>query len=488
MLVPLELPPGVYANGTDLQASGRWLDASLVRWTEGTMRPVGGWSTRVDTSVAKAPRGAIAWTDNSGDRRIAFGTYDGLHTVNVSNTYSDITPVGLTAGREGATQNVGFGGSFYGTGLYGTQRSVTSAMLPATTWALDTWGENLIACSSDDGAIYEWALDTDVKPVAVTNAPTSNAGAFVTEERFLVAIGAGGEPRKVQWSDREVNTTWTAAATNEAGSFTLQSSGSLMVGVRGRGQSLLLTDHDAHVMTYQGPPFVYGFEKVGSACGVASKLAAMAVGGAVYWMGQHGFYRHTGGGVEEVPCDVSDYVFTNLNTSQISKVWAVTNTKHDEVWWFYPRGAEIDSYVVYNYKEGHWTIGSLSRTAGVDSEVFSNPVWLDAEAVLYNHETGNQYGGDDVYAESGPVILNADGVVSVTDLIPDEETIGDVNVTFRTRFYPQGDEYDHGPYSMATPTSVRFSGRQVRMRVTGTALTSWRWGVPRIDVKAMGRR
>ena len=43
MLLPITLPPGVYKNGTDYQAKGRWFDSSLVRWYEDTIRPVGGW-------------------------------------------------------------------------------------------------------------------------------------------------------------------------------------------------------------------------------------------------------------------------------------------------------------------------------------------------------------------------------------------------------------------------------------------------------------
>jgi hypothetical protein len=78
--------------------------------------------------------------------------------------------------------------------------------------------------------------------------------------------------------------------------------------------------------------------------------------------------------------------------------------------------------------------------------------------------------------------------MDVTDLIPDEQTQGDVSATFKTRFYPNDTEYTHGPYSMATPTSVRFQGRQVRMRIDSARLTDWRMGVPRLEARPMGRR
>lgn len=487
-LVALEIPPGVYANGTDFQSQGRWLNASLVRWINGTMRPVGGWSERSVTATGKAPRAAHAWEDNAGDRWLAIGMFNELNVINASDSIFDITPAGLTAGIEDAAAATGFGSGLFGRGFFGTARTSNTISL-ATTWSLDNFGENLVACSSDDGVLYEWTLNTASAAATISNAPTDCTGLVVTPERFLFALGAGGDPRRVEWSDKEDNTTWTAAATNEAGGQTLQTSGNIMQGLATRGQTVILTNTDAWTATYQGPPFVYGFERVGNACGTVSKRAACSVNGQVFWMGYGSFFVYGGGAVQEIRCDVADKVFRNLNTAQRSKVYAVANAAFNEIWWFYPVGTENDAYVSYNYREGHWSCGSIDRTAGVDRGVFPGPVWFDAGGVTYSQEVGFNYGGAEVFAESGPIAIGAgDQVMSVTDLVPDELTQGDVTATFKTRFYPNGDEYTYGPYTMAAPTSVRFTGRQIRMRVTGDTLTGWRFGIPRIDAKAMGRR
>ena len=60
-LIPLALPPGVYRNGTEFQQSNRWRDASLVRWRDGSLRPIGGWRTRIASAFNAAPRAMIAW-------------------------------------------------------------------------------------------------------------------------------------------------------------------------------------------------------------------------------------------------------------------------------------------------------------------------------------------------------------------------------------------------------------------------------------------
>lgn len=489
-LVPLQLPPGVYRNGTEYQAQGRWHDASLVRWTDGTMRPIGGWESRVAMGTQN-PRGALAWRALNGSRWIAAGSYGALYVASATGTVTNITPATLGVGFDSATVNTGFGGGLYGSSSYGTTRPDTGVYTEATTWSLDNFGELLVACSNVDGRIWEWNLNPANLATAVTNAPINNLGCAVTEERFLVALGAGGNPRLVQWSDRENRNLWTPAATNQAGDIELQTSGQIMQAVRARGQMLILTDRDAHTMTYVGPPFVYGFERVGQSCGTASRRAAVSVDAGVFWMGTNGFFRFSGGAVQEVKSDVADYVFSNMNTGQISKVWGVANSEYGEIWWFYASAGntEIDSYVAFNYQENHWTIGQMSRTAGVDAGVFSRPIWFAPGGQAYNHEKGLNYGGAAVFAESGPIeIGGGEAVMSAVELIPDEKTQGDVSVTFSTRFHPNDAQRSYGPYSMAAPTSVRFTGRQATMRVVGARLADWRFGVPRLDVRAGGRR
>lgn len=333
-----------------------------------------------------------------------------------------------------------------------------------------------------------------VTPVAdlIEEAPIDNLGIVVTEERFLFALGAGGNPRKVQWSDREDNTQWTPAATNEAGDLELSTSGALMAGVSVRGQTLLLTTRDAHSATYVGPPYAYGIERVGTSCGLAAKQAVAVVDAGAFWMGANSFYVYQGSTVQELQSDVSDYVFNDLNKAQVSKAFAVSNSMFGEITWFYPSAAstENDRYATHNYIENTWYTGELDRTTGFDRGAFRQPMMVSAtDNKIYEHEIGFDYGGLTPFAETGPVMLGSgDQVVSVVEMIPDEKTQGDVDVTFKTRFYPNGTERSYGPYSMSNPTSLRFTGRQVRMRVEGQRLSDWRVGVNRIDAVAGGRR
>ena len=491
-LIPLKIPPGVYRNGTEYQSAGRWYDANLVRWYENTLRPIGGWRKKSETAITGKCRGILTWKTNSGGRYIAMGTSAKLYAMNENSVLKEITPTGFTTGRADAVSATGYGYNLYGSFAYGVARPDTGSIAPATTWSLDTWGEYLVACSDADGKLYEWQLGftTPTLAAVITNAPTGCAALLSTAERFLFALGASSNGRLVKWSDQEDNTTWTASATNQAGDFEINSSGSLKCGKRVRGINLLFTDVDVHTASYIGLPYVYAFERVGSGCGVISAQAVAAIDSAAMWMSRSGFWIFDGY-VKPMPCDVSDYVFQNLNYNQASKVYAVHNSKYGEVWWFYPSSSsnEVDSYVTYNYRENHWNIGVMGRTAGTDRGVFTNPLMVDSSGYIYEHEVGYAYDSGSVYAESGPMeIGNGDNIMSVRQVIPDEQTLGEVQISFKTRFYPMDTEYTYGPYSAAIPTDVRFSGRQVKIRYTGAVLEDWRVGVNRIEAVAAGKR
>jgi hypothetical protein len=492
MYIPIKLPPGIYRNGTEYQSAGRWYDANLVRWYENTLRPMGGWRKRATGQMSGLCRGFITWRDNSANRFIAAGTHTKLYAMNEAGTLKEITPTGFTAGIADAVSKTGYGYGTYGSLAYGTARPDTGSVTPATTWSMDTWGEYLVACSSSDGKLYEWQLGftTPTLAAAITNAPTGNKALLVTQERILFALGAGGNPRKVQWCDQENNTLWTPAGDNLAGDYELATPGTLIAGKRVKGVNLLFTDVDVHTAQYVGAPFVYGFEKAGSGCGLISAQSVAAIDTAAIWMSKAGFWIYDGY-VKPLPSDVSDYVFDNLNFNQASKVYAVHNSKYGEIWWYYPSSGstENDSYVTFNYRENHWNIGLLARTAGADSGVFANPLMVSTDGFIYEHEVGFAYDSASLYAESGPVQLgNGDNIMSVRQVIPDEQTLGEAVVSFKTRNYPTGTQSTFGPYTAANPTSVRFSGRQVNVKVTGNTLADWRIGVMRLEAIPSGKR
>ena len=349
------------------------------------------------------------------------------------------------------------------------------------------------AYNTPDFKIDDISLKKKTVAEPLTNAPINNKGIVVTEERFIFALGSGGNSRRVAWCDFEDNTIWTPATTNQAGSQELQTSGQVMCGVRTRGGTLIITDTDAHLAQYQVPPYVYGFQRVATNCGAISRLSAVTTDKGAYWHGAENFHYFDGNSVQTLQCDVHDYVFGDFNRAQQSKVWGMVNGANSEVWWFYcsANSIEIDRYVAYDFKDNHWLIGNLSRTAGVSRGVFAYPFMAshNTKSDILNHEVGFNYDNESIFCETGPISIGkGDSIAKITELIPDEKTQGDVDLKFKSRFYPNDTETTFGAFNPSNPTSVRFSGRQFKMRVEGDQKTDRRVRTMRLEVKSGGRR
>lgn len=490
--VPLNLAPGVFRAGTELQSKGRWYDTDKIRWYEGgALGPILGWSTHSTSTVTGSARAILTWRDDSNNRRAAIGTHSKLYVMNSAGALFDITPAGFTAGRASATASVGYGFGLYGGSTYGTPRPDTGTYLPATVWDLETFGQFLVGCTEDDGKIYEWQLNTANPAAVIAAAPTACNGIVVAPQGFIIALGAGGNDRTLQWCDQRDETTWAPTATNQAGSGDVKA-GKLMCGKAVVDQTLILTDTDAHIIDYIGLPYVFSDRIVGDGCGAISKKCIAVAGSRAEWWSPSGFWMYDGA-VHPLACDEWDYLQRTFSQSQRSKISAWHNPLNHEFWWLFPSSGstEVDMYIKHNYKDNIWDHGTIPRQCGCEGGVFNNPMMVGTDGYVYDHELGYSYGGATPFARSGPIELGVgDNVMHVLGLVQDEKTSGDVTASFRSRFYPNASETVSGASTLTSDgfTDLRFSARQVELVVSGAVATNWRWGAPRLDVKRGGKR
>jgi hypothetical protein len=73
-LFPITPPAGIVKNGTDYGNKGRWVDGNLVRFENGYLKPIGGWTKLRATALDGAPIGMYAYNDNLGQPILAVGT------------------------------------------------------------------------------------------------------------------------------------------------------------------------------------------------------------------------------------------------------------------------------------------------------------------------------------------------------------------------------------------------------------------------------
>lgn len=393
------------------------------------------------------------------------------------------------------------------------------APIPATDWTLDNFGENLVACPTSSTVlspaisyqpVYMWN-PSQTSATVIPQAPPVNDGIFVAmPQRQIVAWGSTAtgiqDPLLINWCDVNNPNQWIALATNQAGSFRIPK-GSRIVGcVQGPQQAIIWTDIDVWSMQYIGPPLVYGFNEIGTGCGLIGRKAAGSMNGIYYWMGPRQFYNLGGAGVLPLPCPVWDAVFQNLDQNNLQKIRFVANSLFTEVGWFYPSIAggtgEIDSYVKYNVQLNVWDYGTLGRTAWVDQSVLGPPIGADPTTLLlYQHETSNDADGAAMSAffQTGYFTLAEGDLKTFVDLVwPDmkwgfyeQSQTATVQISFYVLNYPGDTPVIFGPYSVTQATkyfNTRLRGRLVAIRISSTDLGSfWRIGALRYRYSADGK-
>ena len=108
-------------------------------------------------------------------------------------------------------------------------------------------------------------------------------------------------------------------------------------------------------MQYLGPPYIWGFQILMDNISIMSPNASITVNNVTYWMGVDKFYMYSGQ-TQVLPCDLRQYIFSDINYDQFQQVCAGTNEGFNEIWWFYPSANSLvnDRYVIYNYLEKIW--------------------------------------------------------------------------------------------------------------------------------------
>ncbi len=466
----------------------------------------------ITTTTGYTPTYVFASTSDSGN---GGSSVVGAYQI---NTGLDTTIVGT-----------GWGAGTWSRGTWGSAASLAASGQTLRIWSHDNFGEDLLINVRDAG-IYYWdkTNGTSTRAVAISDlagantAPTIAKKVLVSDrDRHVIAFGCDPQdnigtqdPLLIRFSDQESITDWAATATNTAGDLRLGSGSEIITAVETRQQVLVFTDVSLHAMQFLGPPFTFGINTVSENITIASPLSAIAIEDQVYWMGAEEFYVYAGN-VQRLPCSVRDYVFSDINTDQLEKVTASTNTAFSEVWWFYPSASstECDKYVVYNYQQQIWYYGSLNRTVWLDRGVESFPIAASTDHALYFHERGFDDGSTSPataitsFIESSQMSLGeGDNFVFLRRLIPDltfrdsTAVTPSATMTLEARNYPGGEYLQTNSKTVSKTASVpveqwtnqvnvRLRGRSFAFKIETTdAGVGWRLGSPRVEVQPDGMR
>lgn len=347
--------------------------------------------------------------------------------------------------------------------------------------------------------------------------------------RFVLAFGVNDygevaqDPMLVRWSDAERFDIWWPAATNQAGSYRLSIGSQILAAAQTRQEVLVWTDAAVYSMQYVGGSAVWGTEPLATNVSLIAPKAVVTSGTKAFWMGAANFYSYNGQ-VEILPCAVWKRVFENINKEQSFQVFGGTNDAFNEIWWFYCSrdSTEVDRYVVYNHVENTWTLGTLARTAWVQSDLRTAPLAAGYNGLLLNHEVGSDNAEGDTLLPVHSYVVAADTPLGsghkamfVPRMLPDilfdgsSSTAPEVQVQVLAKDAPGATRAPQGQNSLDTISSAvdfsaapvlpvqlhtpmvfpRVQGRLLAFRIDANSVgTKWRMGTPMVDMRPSARR
>jgi hypothetical protein len=468
----------------------------------------------VDTRRRVSPDGAITFSaDTSGLTPTIEVTHTG-HLAQVNDYVTYINAADLGGAIEANDLN---------------QEYRISVIIDADTYEIEAkdaiTGDAISATASDTGnggsnvtATYGARRGTALEDLdGSVNPPTKAYQVMVSPvDRHIIAFACNDElfgtgdidPLLIRWADQESVIDWSPSATNTAGGTVLSTGNRIIGAVKTRQEILVFTDSSIHAMRYAGAPYVYQFSVVGENITMISPKAGTSAGDAVFFMGKDGFYVFQGS-VRRLPCSVLNYVFTNMDKSEVYKIYATTNADDNEVTWFYPaNGVSVDvtNYVTYNYEEDVWTIGTFARGAWTQAPTREYPIASSNDTLnvetnyLYYQEYGDDAEGQELgeWLESGSVSLgDGDQFLLLQKVIPDFEfrrTASNANMTLTIKksdfpLIAPTTETTKTITSSTTQLHVRVRAREIVMRLDGTGVGyGWTMGDFRFGLRTSAKR
>jgi len=442
---------------------------------------------------------------------------------------------------------------------YGNAVEASTVTLEPGLWSLNNFGQVLVATVAN-GKTFTWnagitarlttraSTTTTDFPTAIATGvgnPTATRETLISPTtRHLIHFGTEvtiGDPTTqddmfIRFSNQEEINEYDILAVNSAGSQRLQDGSRIVGALTAKENILVWTDNSLYTMKFVGAPFTFGFEQVGTNCGLIGKNAAIEIDGVAYWMSNNGFFAFDGT-VNSLPCSVEDYVYDDCATTKGQQINAGINNLFTEVTWWYPtEGADFNNRsVTYNYGQtntptpmGNWYTGvneNSTRTAWIDSLIYPKPYATAfkssntgtfptvigesglGQTLFFEHEVGTDQINPDgttttltSFIESFDFALQTDqGIgeyfLAMRRFLPNFKVLtGNAEVTISVADYPADPNTvtSLSPFtidSTTTKVDTRARGRYAALKIANTGSgESWRFGTFQADLQPDGRR
>tara|TARA_R100001480_G_scaffold147958_1_gene147097 strand:+ start:745 stop:2910 length:2166 start_codon:yes stop_codon:yes gene_type:complete len=522
---------------------------------------VGNWGGTIDSAAATTVNEALDASETTITLTSA-ASFPTAGTILVDSeliTYTgkstnDLT--GCTRGALGSTAATHSNGATATNasdfGGWGVAVKADQVQLEPGLWSLDNFGQVLVATVAN-GKTFTWnagattptanRASTSTSSFSTSNNPTASRATLISPTtRHLIHFGtettigttSTQDDMFIRFGDQEDINTFIPSAINAAGTQRLQDGTKIVGAIKAKETILIWTDTALYTMKFIGAPFTFGFEQVGTNCGLIGKNAAVEIDGVAYWMSNNGFFLFDGT-VKSLPCSVEDFVYDDIDLTKGQQITAGVNNLFTEIIWWYPTSGQSfnNRLVAYNYLEsmgsqvpgGIWYTSTEGRTSWMDAKIYPKPYATSytstdtgtfptiqgvtglGATIYFEHEVGNNQINTDgsstaisSFVQSYDFDLEGQGsegdrFLSVRRFVPDFKVLeGTAKVTLAVKRFPSQEDSSTGlsPFSITSSTTkkdTRARGRYVNIKIENDDIDqSWRFGTFSLDVQADGGR
>ena len=511
---PWQLPPNV------------WSDGNNVRAEHGAIVKSPGYADVMATCPV-APYHIIQLKAGAN----AYWIIAGLAKIHVHNgtTWTDIT---RTSGDYNATADEG--------------------------WTSTVLGGILVMANGYDDPQF-WALSngvpaTSTKMADLTNWPADTECFSLRAFRsFLIALNVNDSSttpdtpysRMVKWSTeaatQTVPSSWNAASsTVDAGEYSLEDTKGKILDGLPLGDSFMIYKEDSiYLMSYVGTPFIFSFRQLSPSVGALAKNCVAEFDGGHFFLGNGEVYINDGQRIKSIlPHKIRDYLFENLDGSNMDRSFVVADYGNTEMWACFPTpesaSNQCNKAIVWNWTNQAFTIRDIPDLAHIgygttdDPNTFTTwaaavPTWASAtgswaqtwsqsenvlvmasptDTKLYRNASGNKEDTTDMtsFIERTGLSIGAQGqndqsiVKRVKAIWPKMEVSGSnsVNVYLGTQMSTE----EGVSWSTAVPfnpdsqskVSIQKTGKLYGVKFESTGDFHWRLDGYELELEDAGRR
>ena len=264
------------------------------------------------------------------------------------------------AGKFSATTNIFAGGAtklfkLDGADLSMDNVSKTGNYSNIVKWHFAQFGDTIIAANNVNKLQgYTLGSSTTFDDLDAS-APVAE---YVTVVRdFVVAanLDSGTNANKVQWSNINDASNWTAGAASQS-DYQVIADGGNIHGITGGEVGLIFLDRAIVRMSYIGSPLFFQFDTISRGVGCVEGNSVVQYGGMSYFLGEDGFYSCDGSTVTPIGTQkVDSWFYANANLSKLNLMSSTIDPIRKIVVWKFIDNFAKDTLLIYNWQVKKWS-------------------------------------------------------------------------------------------------------------------------------------